>query len=159
MAKKRKEWVVAKEDAVFWLDKNGDWHNEHGKFQHKKIINYFHSAIEKDKDGYYLSQERDGFREKVYFPHEDSVLFVFNVIEADDIILELNTKRRVKLKPRKLFIKEDSLYMAEKDEIIKFAEQALMRISKLLEYENDRYFIRVKGRRYAIKNAAASQPV
>ena len=159
MAKKRKEWVVAKEDAVFWLDKNGDWHNEHGKFQHKKIINYFHSAIEKDKDGYYLSQERDGFREKVYFPHEDSVLFVFNVIEADDITLELNTKRRVKLKPRKLFIKEDSLYMAEKDEIIKFAEQALMRISKLLEYENDRYFIRVKGRRYAIKNAAASQPV
>lgn len=159
MAKKRKEWVVAKEDAVFWLDKNGDWHNEHGKFQHKKIIDYFHSAIEKDKDGYYLSQERDGFREKVYFPHEDSVLFVFNVIEADDIILELNTKRRVKLKPRKLFIKEDSLYMAEKDENIKFAEQALMRISKLLEYENDRYFIRVKGRRYAIKNAAASQPV
>jgi hypothetical protein len=120
---------------------------------------YFHSAIEKDKNGYYLCQERDSFREKVYFPHEDSVLFVFNVIEADDIILELNTKRRVKLKPRKLFIKEDSLYMAEKDEIIKFAEHALMRISKLLEYENDRYFIRVKARRYAIKNVAASQPV
>ena len=159
MAKKRKEWVVAKEDAVFWLDKNGDWHNEHGKFQHKKIIDYFHSAIEKDKDGYHLCQERDSFREKVYFPYEDSVLFVFNVIEADDIILELNTKRRVKLKPRKLFIKEDSLYMAEKDEIIKFAEHALMRISKLLEYENDRYFIRVKARRYAIKNVAASQPV
>ena len=159
MAKKPKEWIIAKEDAVFWLDKNGDWHNEHGKFQHKKIIDYFHSAIEKDKDGYYLCQERDSFREKVYFPHEDSVLFVFNVIEADDIILELNTKRRVKLKPRKLFIKEDSLYMAEKDEIIKFAEHALMRISKLLEYENDLYFIRVKGRRYAIKNAAASQPV
>jgi hypothetical protein len=125
----------------------------------KKIIDYFHSAIEKDKNGYYLCQERDSFREKVYFPHEDSVLFVFNVIEADDIILELNTKRRVKLKPRKLFIKEDSLYMAEKDEIIKFAEHALMRISKLLEYENDRYFIRVKARRYAIKNVAASQPV
>jgi hypothetical protein len=135
MAKKPKEWIIAKEDAVFWLDKNGDWHNEHGKFQHKKIIDYFHSAIEK------------------------GVLFVFNVIEADDIILELNTKRRVKLKPRKLFIKEDSLYMAEKDEIIKFAEHALMRISKLLEYENDRYFIRVKARRYAIKNVAASQPV
>ena len=158
MAKKLKEWVIAKEDAVFWLDKNGDWHNKHGKFQHRKIIDYFHSAIKKDKDGYYLCQERDGFKEKVYFPHEDSALFVFNVIEADDVILELNTKRQIKLKPKKLFIYEDSLYMAQKDEIIKFAEQALMKISRLLEYENDRYFIRVKGRRYAIKNAASSQP-
>ena len=158
MSKKLKEWVIAKEDAVFWLDKNGDWHNEHGKFQHKKIIDYFHSAIKKDKDGYYLSQERDNFREKVYFPHEDSALFVFDVIKADDVILVLNTKRRVKLKPRNFFIKEDSLYMTDGDEILKFAEQALMKISKLLEYEDDRYFIRVKGRRYAIKNAAPSHP-
>jgi len=128
------------------------------KFQHKKIINYFHSAIKRDKDGYYLSQERDNFREKVYFHYEDSALFVFDVIKAEDLILELNTKRRIKLKPRKLSIKEDSLYMTEGDEIIKFAEQGLMKISDLLEYENDLYFIRVKGRRYAIKNAAPANP-
>jgi len=158
MVKKLKEWVITKEDAVFWLDKNGDWHNKHGKFQHKKIINYFHSAIKRDKDGYYLSQERDNFREKVYFHYEDSALFVFDVIKAEDLILELNTKRRIKLKPRKLSIKEDSLYMTEGDEIIKFAEQGLMKISDLLEYENDLYFIRVKGRRYAIKNAAPANP-
>ena len=157
MAKKLKEWVITKEDAVFWLDKNGYWNNKHGKFQHKKIIDYFHSAIKRDKDGYYLSQVRDNFREKVYFRHEDGALFVFDVIKADDVVLILNTKRQIKLKPRKLFIKEDNLYMTEGDEIIKFAEQGLMKISDLLEYEDDRYFIRIKGRRYAIKNAAPSR--
>jgi hypothetical protein len=153
MAKKLKEWIITKEDAVFWLDKNGYWHNKHGKFQHKKIIDYFHSAIQKDKDGYYLSQERDNFSEKVYFRHEDVALFVFDVKKADDIVLELNTKRQIRLKPGKLFIKEDHLYMTAGDEIIKFTEQALMKISELLEYREDRYFIRVKGRRYAIKNS------
>jgi hypothetical protein len=63
----------------------------------------------------------------------------------------LNTKRRIRLKPRKLFIKEDDLYMMQGDEIIKFAEQGLMKISDLLEYENDGYFVRIKNRRYAIK--------
>ena len=158
MTKKLKKWIITKEDAVFWLDKDGYWHNEHGKFQHRKIINYFHSAIQKDKDGYYLSQVRDNLREKVYFRHEDCALFVFDVTKADDVILELNTGRKIKLKPRKLFIKEDSLYMTQGDEIIKFAEQGLMKISEFLEYEDDRYYIRVKGRRYAIKNAAASHP-
>jgi hypothetical protein len=140
------------------LDKNGYWHNKHGKFQHKKIIDYFHSAIKKDKDGYYLSQQRDNFSEKVYFRHEDGALFVFDVIKADDVVLVLNTKRQIKLKPRKLFVNDDSLYMTEGDEIIKFTEQGLMKISDLLEYEDDRYFIRVKGRRYAIKDAAPTLP-
>lgn len=157
MSKKLKEWIITKEDAVFWLDKNGYWHNKYGKFQHKKIIDYFHSSIKKDKDGYYLSQMRDNLREKVYFRHEDTALFVIDVQKADDIVLELNTKRKLKLKPRKLFIKEDNLYMTEGDEIVKFSEQGLMKISDLLEYQDDRYFIRVKGRKYAIKNAAPSQ--
>ena len=157
MSKKLKEWIITKEDAVFWLDKNGYWHNKYGKFQHKKIIDYFHSSIKKDKDGYYLSQMRDNLREKVYFRHEDTALFVIDVQIADDIVLELNTKRKLKLKPRKLFIKEDNLYMMEGDEIVKFSEQGLMKISDLLEYQEDRYFIRVKGRKYAIKNAAPSQ--
>lgn len=157
MSKKLKEWIITKEDAVFWLDKNGYWHNKYGKFQHKKIIDYFHSSIKKDKDGYYLSQMRDNLREKVYFRHEDTALFVIDVQKADDIVLELNTKRKLKLKPRKLFIKEDNLYMTAGDEIVKFSEQGLMKISDLLEYQDDRYFIRVKGRKYAIKNAAPSQ--
>ncbi|MBW1695092.1 MAG: hypothetical protein JRJ41_13325 [Deltaproteobacteria bacterium] len=63
-----KEVVVPKEDAVFWLDAFGRWHNEHGTFEHKKIINFFHSSIRKDADGYYLYQKRDdSIIEKVYF--------------------------------------------------------------------------------------------
>ena len=93
MAHKFKEIVIPKEDAVFWMDKNGHWHNEHGKFQHKKIIDYFNGCIKKDKDGFYLTQERDTYREKVYFPYEETAYFVFEVIKDKDITLVLNTKK------------------------------------------------------------------
>ena len=84
MYKNRSEFVISKDKAVFWLDKNGRWHNAHGKFQHQKIINYFHSAIKKDAKGYYLFQDRGDFREKVYFHYEDTPLFVVRIIEDDE---------------------------------------------------------------------------
>ncbi len=65
-------------------------------------------------------------------------------------MLVLNTKKRIKLKPRKLFIENDSLYMHIGDEIIKFAEQGLMKIASFLEEEGDLLFIRSKNRRYRI---------
>ncbi len=151
MTEKPKEIVIPKEDAVFWLDKNGIWHNENGKFQHKKIIDYFHACIAKDQDGFYLTQERDNIREKVYFPYEETAYFVFEVIKKKEITLILNTKKQIKLKPKSLFIKNDSLYMSIGDDCIKFSEHALVKISDMLEYEKDRYFIRVKNRRYEIK--------
>jgi hypothetical protein len=150
MASRRKEIVVAKEDAVFWLDKHGFWHSKEGKFQHKKIINYFHSSIRKDKAGYHLSQTYRDYKEKVYFPYEDTALFVFEVVKGDDIILVLNNKKRIKLKPRKLWIKDDSLYMNLGEDLIKFSENGLVRIADLIEYENDQYFMRVRDRRYKI---------
>ena len=67
MKKKRTEIIIPKERAIFWLNANGRWHNAHGEFQHKKIIDYFHSSIQKDEKGYYLFQERGNLREKVYF--------------------------------------------------------------------------------------------
>ena len=76
--KETKEFVVPKEKAVFWLDAYGRWHNEHGVFEHKKIISYFHSSIRKDAEGYYLFQKHnDHTIEKVYFKYEDTALFVF----------------------------------------------------------------------------------
>ncbi len=54
MKKKRSEIVIPKDEAIFWLGKNGRWHNAHGEFQHKKIIDYFHSSIKKDDNGYFL---------------------------------------------------------------------------------------------------------
>jgi hypothetical protein len=150
MSEKMKEIVISQDEAAFWLDENGCWQNENGKFRHKKIIHHFHSCIKRDRQGYYLYQENGNTAEKVYFPYEDQALFVFNVILQDDVTLVLNTKNQIKLKPRKLFIKNDCLYMHLDEEIIKFAEQGLMKISRLLEEENEQLFIRIKNRRYKI---------
>ncbi|CAB1058891.1 hypothetical protein D1BOALGB6SA_3649 [Olavius sp. associated proteobacterium Delta 1] len=150
MAKKTQKIVIGQDEAVFWLDENGCWQNQHGKFKHKKIIHYFHSRIKRDRQGYYLYQENGNCAEKVYFPYEDQALFVFNVIQQDDVTLVLNTNKQVKLQPHKLFIKNDCLYMHMGEEIIKFAEQGLIKIAQLLEEENGQLFIRIKDRRYKI---------
>ncbi|MBW2432020.1 MAG: MFS transporter permease [Deltaproteobacteria bacterium] len=150
MDKKRSEIVIPKEKAVFWLDKNGRWHNVHGEFEHKKIINYFHSAIRKDKQGYYLFQERGKFREKVYFHYEDTALFAIDLVNDPDVTLILNTRERIRLKPKSLFIQGDSLYMKSGTDIIKFTARGLLKISDLLVFENENYFIKVNNRKYRI---------
>ena len=151
MAKKIKENVVSKQDAVFWLDKNGCWHNAHGKFEHNKIINYFHSCIKRDQDGYYLSQINGNCREKVYFPYEDQALFVFDVIRQDHVTLILNTKKQIALDPERLFVRDDNLYMRMGDETIKFVEHGLLKISPLLEEHEGQLYIRLKDSKYKIR--------
>jgi hypothetical protein len=150
MKKKHTEIVISKDDAVFWLNANGRWHNAHGEFQHKKIIDYFHSSIQKDEKGYYLFQERGNLREKVYFHYDDTALFAVDLIKDEDITLILNTKKQLKLKPKNLFTKNDNLYMRLGQETIKFVERGLMKISDLLEFKDDQYFIKVKNRKYRI---------
>jgi len=144
--------VIPKEKAVFWLDKNGRWHNKDGAFEHRKIIKFFHSAIKKDKDGYYLSQDLDTHTEKVYFKYEETALFVFDIIKhEEEIILVLNTKKRIRLEPEKLFIKDDSLYMNAGEELIKFDDRSMMKISDMLEFDEERYFIKIKDEKYQIR--------
>ena len=150
MKNKPTEIIIPKDRAIFWLDKNGRWHNAHGEFEHKKIIDYFHSSIKRDENGYYLFQKRGDVQEKVYFHYEDTALFAVDLIKDNDITLILNTKKQIKLKPRNLFIRDDDLYMRMGEETIKFSERGLMKISDLLEYDNDQYFIKVKNRRYRI---------
>jgi hypothetical protein len=150
MKNKRREIIIPKDRAIFWLDKNGRWHNAHGEFEHKKIIDYFHSSIKRDENGYYLFQKRENVQEKVYFHYEDTALFAVDLIKDNDITLILNTKKQIRLKPRNLFIREDNLYMRMGKETIKFTERGLMKISDLLEYDNDRYFIKINKRKYKI---------
>lgn len=150
MGRKAKTIEIPAGEAVFWLDENGCWHNSDGKFRHKKIIDYFHSSIKRDQKGYHLYQSHETYSEKVYFHYEDKALFVFDVIENGDIILVLNTKEQITLKPRKLFVENDRLYMHWGDEIIKFAEQGLMKIAPFLEDNGNQLFIRSKNRRYRI---------
>lgn len=141
---------ITRDEAVFWLDGNGCWHNADGKFRHKKIIDYFHSSIQWDQKGYHLYQAHDHYIEKVYFRYEDTALFVFDVIMDNDILLVLNTKKRIRLDPQKLFIAGDKLYLRLEDEIIKFAEQTLMKIASLLEEEDDGFYISINNGRYRI---------
>ena len=98
MTENSKEIVIPKDKAVFWMDRRGRWHNEHGPFENKKIIDYFHTCIRKDADGFYLTQVRDGMREKVYFPFEETALFVFNIRRDDaNVTLILNTGEEINL--------------------------------------------------------------
>ena len=150
MKNKPTEIIIPKDRAIFWLDKNGRWHNAHGEFEHKKIIDYFHSSIKRDENGYYLFQKRGDVQEKVYFHYEDTALFAVDLIKDNDITLILNTRKQIKLKPRNLFIREDDLYMRMGAETIKFGERGLMKISDLMEYDNDQYFIKIRNRRYRI---------
>ena len=150
MTKKLKEVVVPREEAVFRLDRRGRWHGEGGEFRHKRIIDHFHASIRKDKDGFHLMQRHRDFREKVYFPYEDTPLFVFDVIKGEEIRLILNTGRKMKLQPKKLFIRGDDLYMRAGDDRIKFTERALIRISPFLAFEGTQTYIKFRGRRYKI---------
>lgn len=151
MTKQLKEIVISKDKAVFWLDSHGRWHNKHGQFEHRKIIDFFHSSIRKDKDGYFVAQATENYLEKVYFRYEDTAIFVFNVIKNESIFLLLNTKKQIKLNPEELYIKDDYLYTWDEEDLVKFNEQSMMKISKYMENDNEVYFINLNDKRYKIR--------
>ncbi len=144
------EMIIPKEKAVFWMDGRGRWCNHNGPFQHKKIINHFNTAIQKDDIGFFVTQVRDAVREKVYFRYEDTALFVVDIIPGDPIELVLNTKAKVELVPEKLFIRKDNLFMSEGELLIKFNERTLLKIAEQIVCHKDQYSIQVGGRSYPI---------
>ena len=154
-----KEVVIPREDAVFWLDGRGYWRNSGGRFRKKKIVDYFHAAIDRDADGYFVSQVKGDVLEKVYFSYEDTALFVFGVrFDGDTIELVLNTGKRMALDPRGLYIQGDCLYLDQDNERIKFSERAMMQLSPLLEEaleeDGEALYIRCSGARHRIPEFA-----
>ncbi|NOX33439.1 MAG: DUF1285 domain-containing protein [Deltaproteobacteria bacterium] len=147
----KRKIIVSKEDAVFRMDKNGIWHNEHGKFEHPKIIKYFNASIKKDENGYYVHQVTDDYEEKVYFPYEDTALFVVDVKVQEEIVLILNNNDTIILDPQKLFARDDNLYLQTQDHRIKFAQSALLKISKFLEEKKGRLFFTIKNKSYPVQ--------
>ena len=147
------EIVIPREKAVFRLDRNGRWRNASGPFRNRRIIDYFNAAIRRDEGGYYVSQQRDHIFEKVYFPYEDTALFVVDVDLAADIRLRLNTRREVALEPADLFVAGDSLYATLDGERIKFSERAMLKLAEVMEFTENGYFIRVSGRSHRIHEA------
>lgn len=142
--------IIPKEKAAFRLDKYGVWRVDDEKFAHQRIIRHFNASIRRDDDGYFLQQEHRDYIEKVYFPYEDTALFVDRVIEGDRFILCLNTGAEIPLDPRKLLIKGDHLYMHAGEDLVKFKENALLAIADYLEDADGQYAIRLDGKRYPI---------
>lgn len=156
MEKEPETVVIPKEEAVFWLDSEGFWRNAGGRFRKKKIIDYFHRSIDRDENGYFLMQDKGGTWEKIYFPYEDTALFVFD-IHADgdsggDIALTLNTGRRISLAPEKLYIYCDKLYMISGEDRIKFAERAMIKISKWIQQDEEgRLWLKIGDGKYLLE--------
>lgn len=153
-----REIIVPSEDATFWMDRWGYWCNAHGRFEHKKIIDYFHAAIAWDDQGFYVSQINGDVLEKVYFRYEDTALFVFDVLIADDILLVLNTQQEIELDPGALFIRNDYLYLRSDQALIKFNELSMLKISRLFEHEGDACFLTMKGERWIIPEVHDDAP-
>jgi hypothetical protein len=151
MPEKPTEIVVPREKAVFRLDRRGRWCNASGVFRNRRISEYFHSSIRRDAGGYFVCQESDNRIEKVYFPYEDTALFVVDVVMADEIRLLLNTRRQLPLDPAALFVSDDSLYLTAEGERVKFSERALLRLADVMDFTDQGYFIHVFGQRHRIR--------
>jgi len=150
VSEKKKQIIISKEDAVFWMGKNGDWYNEHGKFEHPKIIKYFNASIKKDENGYYVHQETSDYNEKVYFPYEDAAFFVVDVKVNENIILTLNNSETIKFSPEHLFTRDDALYLQTPEHRIKFKDSALLKISKFMEESNGHLVFKIKDKNYQV---------
>lgn len=145
------EIVISKEDAVFWMDGNGRWHNQHGEFEHKKVVAYFNRSIGYDADGYFVSQVRGDIQEKVYFPYQETALFVVDIVQNGDLELLLNTQKQVPLNPEKLFIRNDNLFMHFENQLIKFTDRSMIKLSDRFDDANGKFTIHLHGNRYTLE--------
>ncbi|EIM62594.1 hypothetical protein [Desulfobacter postgatei] len=134
MTRTRKQNIIPKEQAVFWMDNDGTWHNEHGKLEHPKIIKYFNQSIQKDDQGYFLRQNiTNDVEEKVYFPYEETAVFVVELVKKNaGIELTLNTLDTIALEPEALYIKADALFMETDTHLIKFTQNSLAKMTAFL---------------------------
>jgi hypothetical protein len=145
-----KEIVICRENAVFRMDGTGRWHNRHGPFKHPKIIRYFNQSIQKDEDGFFVSQHHCGIIEKVYFPYVVTALFVVDLIEDHGVRVKLNTQPELDLIPEKLFFSKEDLYYRLGDDIAKFNPRALLKISTYIEYDGKAYRINIASDSHVI---------
>lgn len=144
------EIVIPREQAVFWLDKDGHWQNEGGRFELKKIIRRFNESINKDEEGYFVTQMNNGRREKVYFPYEDTALFAIDIEKKEPFSLRLNTGRRLPLSLDRIFRLSDQLYTKSGEEWIKFSERPLLKLVPMIDTETEPWQIHFKGKSYPI---------
>ena len=145
--------IIQKEDAVFWLDSEGRWNNEHGPFEHPKLIRFFHASIQKDDNGYFVYQKTDEYEEKVYFKHDDTALFVFDIRVDETVNMLLNTGDKMVLDPTELIQKNDALYVKTPEHRIKFSQKALVKLSKYLTEKGTALFLSINNQEWEIASS------
>jgi len=119
-----------------------------------QVDRYFNSAIKKDENGYYVHQATGECEEKVYFPYEDTAVFVVDIImKGPDISLILNTTDRTSLEEGELVMASDNLYLLTPDHRIKFSSHALVKISKFIEEKNEKFSILINEKTYLIRSS------
>jgi len=153
MTDNNSEITILKEDAVFWMDGNGRWHNHHGEFEHKKVVAYFNRSIGYDAGGYFVSQVRGDMVEKVYFPYQETALFAIDIIQNNNLQILLNTQKQVPLNPEKLFIRNDTLFMHFENQIIKFTGRSMIKLSDRFDDANGQFTIHLNEIHYTIQEA------
>jgi len=152
VTKALKQIIISKEDAVFWMDKHGQWQNDHGPIEHPRIIKYFNSCIRKDDMGYFVHQKTENTEEKVYFSYEDTAIFVIRIRFENDVTLILNNGDSIILDPAKLYTADDSLFAKTADHLIKFNTGTLLKISKYLnEIKEGELFFEWKENSYQVQ--------
>jgi len=151
-----KQIMIPKENAVFWMSKDGNWHNEHRRFGRPKIIRYFDSSIQKDNNGYFVCRQTDEFEEKVYFAYEDTALFVFDIKAGEPMRLVLSTGQTLLLASEQLIQIGDSLYIETADHRIKFTQNTLLKRSSHMKEENGLLWQVLNNQRWEIKPGSIS---
>jgi len=144
------EIIIPREQAVFWLDKDGRWRNEAGRFALKKIVRHFHESIARDEGGYFVTQMNNGRLEKVYFPYEDTALFAIDLDIKEPPTIRLNTGKRLPLFPESIFHSSENLYTRHGEEWIKFSERSLLKLAPLIDMQTDPWQLHVGGKSYPI---------
>ncbi len=137
----KKQICVPREDAVFWMDQNGIWHNEHGKFEHPKVIRYFNASIRKDDHGYYVYQSTDEFDEKVYFPYVETAVFAVDVRIGETVELVLNIHQTISIHGGDLLIRSDNLYLKTPEHLIKFTPKAMLKLARFITEQDDGHMV------------------
>lgn len=132
------------------MDARGRWCNEHGPFENPRIIDRFNRSIRRDENGYYVTQERDNLREKVYFHYVDTPLRVVDVNGKPPEALLINTGERIPMDPSALYVRNDALFMRRGEERIRFSDRALVKLAACLEESDEGLCFRMGMQRFPI---------
>ena len=137
-----------------YIDTDGNWFHKGAQIIRKDIIKFFYEHMELDEHGRYIISWRD---EKCVVYVADTAFFVQRVDKTDgNFLLYISDETQEKLDPQSLYIGKDNvLYCKIKDGKFpaRFLRPAYYQITKYIEEENGKFFLKVDNKRYFLYHA------